>query len=235
MISLSLVLFIALVLLVAGLVLFQNWRVTVPLLVGAELCRIGLLWQIAGFASTAGRQTLTLVEVVTALSVGLILLVTALTFTRDYNTEQLDEFGLMELRRAARRAQQQRAQIGGRWAGYVVPLGAVLLAGLATWLLGRAYPIARDELINAAWTFMLLCGLLVLITANDVLKLGLGLLLLLSAAKLLYFGVASQLNVLHIGLLELLSLLLAVVAAYVSGLLYGRLRTLEFSSLFDRR
>lgn len=233
--SLSLGLSIVLILLVAGLVVFQNWRVTVPLLLAAELCRTALLWQLAGFASAPGRATLAIVEVVTALSVGLILLVTALTFTRDYNTEQLDEFGLMELRRAARRAQQQRTQIGGRWAGYVVPIGAVLLAALATWLLDRAYPIARDPLINASWTFMLLCGLLVLITANDVLKLGLGLLLLLGAAKLLYFGVASQINVLHIGLLELLSLLLAVVAAYVSGLLYGRLRTLDFSSLFDRR
>lgn len=233
--TLALALFLTLLLLVAALVVFQSWRLTIPLLAAAELCRSALLWQIVDFAGASGRLTLTIVEVVTTLSVGVILLVTALTFTRDYNTEQLDEFGLMELRRAARRAQQQRAQIGGRWAGYVVPLGAVLLAGLATWLLGRAYPIARDPLINTAWTFTLLCGLLVLITAGDVLKLGLGLLLLLDAAKLLYFGVASQLNVLHIGLLELLSLLLAVVAAYVSGLLYGRLRTLEFSSLFDRR
>lgn len=232
--NVSLTLFGALTLLVAGLVVFQNWRVTVPLLVAAGLCRTALLWQIVNFAGAAGRQTLAIVEVTTAISVGLILLITALTFTRDYNTEQLDEFALLELRRTTRRSQQQRMQIAGRWSGYVVPLGAVLLAVLATWLLGRAYPIARDPLINAAWTFMLLCGLLVLITAGDVLKLGLGLLLLLDAAKLLYFGVASQFNVLHIALLELLSLLLAVVAAYVSGLLYGRLRTLEFSSLFDR-
>lgn len=232
--NLSLILFGALTLLVAGLVVFQSWRITLPLLVAAGLCRTALLWQIADFTGAAGRQTLAIVEAMTTLSVGMILLVTALTFTRDYNTEQLDEFALMELRRAARRSQQQRMQIVGRWSGYVVPLGAIVLAGLATWLLGRAYPIARDPLINAAWTFTLLCGLLVLITAGDVLKLGLGLLLLLDAAKLLYFGVASQFNVLHIALLELLSLLLAVVAAYVSGLLYGRLRTLEFSSLFDR-
>ena len=227
-------LFAALVVAVAGVVIMQNWRISLPLLIVAELCRAGLLWQIAAFGATE-RSTLALAEVLAALGVGAILLITALTFTRPYQTEQLDEFALMELRQAARRAREQRAQIGGRWSGTIVPLGAVLLAALATWLLGRAYPIAREPLINAAWTFTLLCGLLVLITANDVLKLGLGLLLLLSAAKLLYFGVATQLNVLHIGLLELLSLVLAVVAAYVSGLLYGRLHTLDWSSLFERR
>lgn len=233
--TLSLILLIGLLLVVAALVVLQDWRVTIPLLLVADLCRIGLMWQVGIFAGDAGRTTVLVVESATALSVGAILLLTALTFTRPYNTEQLDEFALFELRRAARRAQQQRREIVGRWSGYVVPLGAVLLAGLATWLINRAYPVASNPLIDAAWTFMLLCGLLVLITANDVLKLGLGLLLLLGSAKLLYFGVASRLNVLHIGLLELLSLLLAVVAAYVSGLLYGRLHTLEFGSLFERR
>lgn len=233
--TLSLVLFTLMALLVAALVIFQDWRVTILLLVGADLCRIGLVQQSGSLANEAGQSTLLIVEVVTALSSGLILLITALMFSRDYNTEQLDEFALFELRRAARRAQQQRSQLIGRWSSYLVPFGSVLLAALATWLLGRAYPVAREPLLDATWTFMLLCGLLVLITGNDVLKLGLGLLLLLSSAKMLYFGVASRLNVLHIGLLELLTLLLAVVAAYVSGLLYGRLSTLEFGSLFERR
>lgn len=228
------VLLIVLLLLVGALVIIEDWRVTIPLLFGAELCRIGLMYQSAIFA-TAGRTTLLLVEILTAASVAAILLVTALNFTREYNSEQLDEFALLELRRSARRSRSQRAQLAGRWSGYVVPIGAVLLAGIATLLLGQAYPVAQDQAIDAAWTFSLLCGLLVLVTANDALKLGMGLLLAISSAKLLYFGVTTQLNVLHIGLLELLSLMFALIVAYLSGLLYGRLHTLDLSSIFERR
>ncbi|HEX6293339.1 MAG TPA: hypothetical protein VFZ66_29430 [Herpetosiphonaceae bacterium] len=226
---------IVFLLLVGLLVVIEEWRVSIPTLLAAELCRIALMYQAALFAATTGRALLLAVEIVTAASVALILFVTALNFTREYNTEQLDEFALMELRRSARRSRQQRAQMTGRWSGYVVPIGAVLLAGIATWLLGQAYPVARDRSLDAAWTFSLLCGLLVLITANDALKLGLGLLLAMSSAKLLYFGVAARLNVLHIGLLELLSLMFALIVAYLSGLLYGRLHTLDLGSLFERR
>jgi hypothetical protein len=63
---------------------------------------------------------------------------------------------------------------------------------------------------------------------------GLGLLLLMGSAKLLYFGVATRINVIHIGLLELLTLVLAVTVAYLSGILFARLRTLELNSLFER-
>jgi hypothetical protein len=220
--------------LVGTLVIIEDWRVTILALLAAELCRIGLMYQSALLA-TGGRSTLLLVELLTAASVSAILLVTALNFTREYNTEQLDEFALLELRRAARRSRQPRSQIRGRWPRYVVPIGAVLLAGIATLLLGQAYPVARDRAVDAAWTFSLLCGLLVLVTANDALKLGLGLLLAISSAKLLYFGVTAQLNVLHIGLLELLNLMFALIVAYLSGLLYGRLHTLDLGSIFERR
>jgi hypothetical protein len=228
-------LLIVFLLCVGALVIVEDWRVTIPMLLAAELCRVALMYQAALFVATAGRVTLLAVEILTAVSVAAILLVTAINFSRDYNTEQLDEFALMELRRAARRSRQQHAQTTARWTSYVVPIGTVLLAGIATLLLGQAYPVAQDRALDAAWTFGLLCGLLVLVTASDALKLGLGLLLAMSSAKLLYFGVAARLNVLHIGLFELLSLMFALIVAYLSGLLYGRLRTLDLSSLFERR
>jgi hypothetical protein len=220
----------AVLLFVAPLIVFNDWRVTIPLLLAAEMSRIGLMWQTAD----AINLTLMLIEAVTAVSVSLILLVTAFTFTRPYQSEQLDEFALLELRRAARYAQHQRAQAAGRWTGTIVPIGALLLAGLATWLLSTFYPVAKAQTLDAGWIFLLLCGLLVLITANDALKMGLGLLLLMGSAKLLYFGVATRINVIHIGLLELLTLVLAVTVAYLSGILFARLRTLELNSLFER-
>jgi hypothetical protein len=225
--------FILFMLACGALVVAQNWRATIPLLLIADLLRIGVLRASTSFGGAAGA-TLVIVELVAALGVAGILLLTALTFGRDYGSENLDEFGLMELRAAARRAHQQRSQIA-RWSGTIVPLGAVLLAALATWLIVLAYPIARAPLLDAAWIFALLCGLLALITANDVLKLGLGLLLITSSAKLLYFSLVTQVDVVQIALLEAVSLTLALVAAYLSGLLFGRLRTLEFGSLFERR
>lgn len=218
---------------VAAVVLVPDWRVSIGALVVADLCRIGIIQQ--STTTFAGRSTALIVEGVTALSIGLILLITALTLRRDFDAEQLDEFALFELRRAARRAQQQRTQFAGRWSGYVVPTGAVLLAGLATWLISQTYPVVSDPVTDIAWLFMLLCGLLVLITANDVLKLGLGLMLLAASVKLLYFGVATRINVLQLGLIEAVTLLLALITAYLSGLLFARLHTLDFDSLLERR
>lgn len=217
---------------VGALAIIDNWRVVLPLLAAAEMCRIGLLSG-GGLPGAFGWPVL-LVEAVASVSVAAMLLVTALTFTREYNTEQLDEFALLELRRAVRRA-QQRAHTSRSWTRWIVPSGAVLLAVFATLLLSRAYPISRDPLIDTAAIFAVLCGLLILVTSGDVLKLGLGLLLAASSAKLLYFGVVPRINVLHVALLELLTLVLAVVIAYLSGLLYGRLHTLDTDSLFERR
>ncbi len=233
--SLALFFLIGLLLLVGALVVSDDWRLALPLLLGAELCRVGLAWQTSDLASGAAGLTLLVVELVTVLGISLILTITVLTFRRDYHSTELDEFALMELRRAARKAQHQAPHLAGHWGAIVVPLGAVMLAGLATWLLSTFYPIARQQALDAGWIFLLLCGLISLITANDVLRLGLGLLLLTASVKLLYFGVAVRLNVLQVGLLEVLSLVLAVIVANLSGLLYGRLRTLDLGSLFERR
>lgn len=233
--AMALGLLIILLLVVGALVVMSDWRFTIPLVVGAELCRIGLTWLTVNVVRGPGGGPLLIAQVVTTVSIGIILLITALHFTRDYSPAELDEFALLELRRAARRAQNQRGLVAGRSGGSLVPLGAVVLAGLATWLLSTFYPVARQQTLDAAWMFLLLCGLLTLITAVDVLKLGLAMLVLVASAKLLYLGVATQLNVLHLGLLELLSLMLAVIVAYLSGLLYGRLHTLEYGSLFDQR
>ncbi len=216
----------------SAVIVARDWRVSVPALMIADLARILLSRRLTSLDAEVLLPVLP-VELMATLGAGLILLITGITLTRELPLEQLDEFSQMELRRAARESQQRRAAIG-RWNGLIVPVGALVLAALATWLLSRAYPIARDPSIDAAWIFMLLSGLLALVTATDALKLGLGLLLILMSAKLLYLGIAARLNILHIGLLELLSLALALIVAYLSGLLYGRLRTLDLDSLFGR-
>jgi hypothetical protein len=228
----------------AVVLLFRDWRVTVPaLLLNYVALALFLAEQrfVAPDLSFLGIElsTLVLVKLITGIAVTTILGITALTFSREYGLENLDEFGLAELRRAARAAQRQRASQPFQPGDYVLPFWATVLALLASLTLPRVYPIAPTEASDFAWYWLALTGLLTLATASDLLKIGLGLLLSASAIDLLYTAVvstpeASGLNVVPLALLSLFNILLALAIAYLSGLLYGRLKTLELSELYKR-
>lgn len=229
----------------AVVLLFRDWRLTVPaLLLNYVALALFLAQQrfvepdltLLGF----GLSTLVLVKLITGVAVSLILALTALTFSREYGLENLDEFGLAELRRAARAAQRQRATTPFQLSDYVVPFWAGVLALLASLTLPRIYPIGPSLAVDFAWYWLALTGLLTIATASDVLKIGLGLLLGASAIDLLYTAVvsaplASGLNVVPLALLSLFNVLLALAIAYLAGLLYGRLKTLELNELYKAR
>ncbi len=229
----------------AVVLLFRDWRLTVPaLLLNYVALALFLAQQrfvepdlaLLGF----GLSTLVLVKLITGVAVSLILALTALTFSREYGLESLDEFGLAELRRAARAAQRQRATTPFQLSDYVIPFWAGVLALLASLTLPRIYPIGPSLAVDFAWYWLALTGLLTIATASDVLKIGLGLLLGASAIDLLYTAVvsaplASGLNVVPLALLSLFNVLLALAIAYLAGLLYGRLKTLELNELYKAR
>jgi len=229
----------------AVVLLFRDWRLTVPaLLLNYVALALFLAQQrfvepdltLLGF----GLSTLVLVKLITGVAVSLILALTALTFSREYGLENLDEFGLAELRRAARAAQRQRATTPFQLSDYVIPFWAGVLALLASLTLPRIYPIGPSLAVDFAWYWLALTGLLTIATASDVLKIGLGLLLGASAIDLLYTAVvsaplASGLNVVPLALLSLFNVLLALAIAYLAGLLYGRLKTLELNELYKAR
>jgi hypothetical protein len=228
----------------AVVLLFRDWRITFA---GLLLNAISLAFFVAEqrFVSSDlsffgfELSTLVLVKLITGVAVTLILTITALTFSREYGLENLDEFGLAELRRAARAAQRQRATTPFQLSDYVVPFWAGVLALLASLALPRIYPIGPSEAVDFAWYWLALTGLLTIATASDLLKIGLGLLLCASAIDLLYTAVvstpeASGLNVVPLALLSLFNVLLALAVAYLSGLLYGRLKTLELDELYKR-
>ncbi len=182
-------------------------------------------------------STIVLVKLVTGIAVTSILTLTALTFSREYGLQDLDEFGLSELRRAARAAQRQKDTQPFRLGDYVLPFWAMVLALIASLTLPRIYPIAPSQHIDFAWYWMVLTGLFTLATAGDLLKIGLGLLLSIGSIDLLYTALtsspgASGVGVVPIALLSLVTILLALMVAYLSGLLYGRLKTLELSELY---
>lgn len=136
-------------------------------------------------------------------------------------------------------AQRQQASQPFQLGDYVLPFWSGVLALLASLALPRVYPIAPSEASDFAWYWLALTGMLTIATASDLLKVGLGLLLCASAIDLLYTAVvstpaASGLNVVPLGLLSLFHILLALAIAYLSGLLYGRLKTLELSELYRR-
>jgi hypothetical protein len=228
----------------AVILLFRDWRFTFPALLlnyialalfQAEQRFVSPDLSLSGFEVS----TLVLVKLITGLAVTVILSITALTFSREYGLEHLDEFGLAELRRAARAAQRQRASTPFQLSDYVVPFWAGVLALLASLALPRIYPIGPSLAVDFAWYWLALTGLLTIATAYDLLKIGLGLLLCVSAIDLLYIAVvslpqASGLNVVPLALLSLFNLLLALAIAYLSGLLYGRLKTLELSELYGK-
>src|SRR5262245_24430711 len=192
----------------ALILLLRDWRITVSALLVNYICVAIFLaqqqflqpdLQIAGIAIS----TTVLVKLITGVAASAILAITALTFSREYNQEDLDEFSLTELRRAARRAQRQRAAEPFRLADYVVPFWTLALAVLASVALPRIYPIGNTNTIDFVWYWLGLIGLFTMVVAGDLLKVGLGLLLCASSVDVLYTGISSTVQVFPLALLGL--------------------------------
>lgn len=223
----------------AGLILLaQQWRSTL----------VGLLFNyifVAAFLAQSqfskpdlvlfdvGVSTTIVVKLIAGLSAVLILAITALTFSRDYNAEVLDEFSLAELRRATRLAQRKQLVAPLRFADFVVPMWALILAAIASFVLPRLYPIGSES-VDFAWYWLTLTGIFTIVTANDLLKLGLGLLVCVSSIDLLYSAIASTVEVFPLAMLGLTTIVLSLSVSYLSGLMYGRLKTLELNELYKR-
>lgn len=223
----------------SGLVLLlRDWRLTFPALLCNYLLIVAFLTQQQFVRpdiqiGDLALSTTVLVKLLTGIAAVTILTITALTFSREYNLEDLDEFSLAELRRAARRAQRANASAGLRMADYVLPFWSLVLVALASLALPRLYPIGTYE-TDFVWYWLGLTGLFTLVTATDTLKTGLGLLLCAGSIDLLYTALASSVQIFPLGLLSLMTIVLALMVAYLSGLMYGRLKTLDLSELYKR-
>jgi hypothetical protein len=222
----------------AIILLWRDWRLTFPALLSNYVFVALFLAQqqfITPDLEVAGAalSTTVLIKLITGIAATAILTITALTFSREYNLEDLDEFSLAELRRAARRAQRQRAAEPFRFGDYVVPFWSLVLAALASLTLPRLYPIGAYS-VDFVWYWLGLTGLFTLVTAGDLLKIGLGLMLCASSIDLLYTAISSSVQVFPLALLSVVTIVLALAVAYLSGLLYGRLKTLELNELYKR-
>jgi hypothetical protein len=223
----------------ALILLLRDWRISVSALlvnyigVAVFLAQQQFLQPDLHIGSVAVSTTV-LVKLISGVAATAILVITALTFSREYNLEDLDEFSLSELRRAARRAQRQRAAEPLRLADFVVPFWTLALAVLASVALPRLYPIGDTNTIDFVWYWLGLIGLFTMVVAGDLLKVGLGLLLCAGSVEVLYIAISRTVQVFPLALLGLVSITLALAVAYLSGLLYGRLKTLELNELYKR-
>ena len=247
----TLTLWILLVVLVATaavVVIFRDWRWTLFALFWNYVAQGLFIAQQAFIVpdiALAGREfsSLVFIKLITGLGVAVILAITALTFSQEYGLENLDEFSLAELRRAARVAQRVRNQKQRTFGDYIVPIWATVLIGLASFFLPRVLPLALQiypdnlglaQAIDFVWYWQVLAGLTTLILASDVLEVGLGLLLCVSGLDMLYTTLANGVNILALGMISVVTLLLALIVAYVSGILYNRFKTLDLVEL-ERR
>ncbi|MBK9712063.1 MAG: hypothetical protein IPO81_12190 [Kouleothrix sp.] len=223
----------------AIILLLRSWRVTFSALL---VNYIGVAFFLAQqqfinpdlHLGGAAISTTVLVKLIAGVASTAILTLTALTFSREYNLEDLDEFSLAELRRATRRAERQVDAEPFRLADYVIPFWTLVLAALASVALPRLYPIGTTYTIDFVWYWLGLVGLFTIVVAGDLLKVGLGLLLCVSSIDVLYTAISSTVQVFPLALLGLLTIVLALVVAYLSGLLFGRLKTLELNELYKR-
>lgn len=221
------------------ILLLRDWRIT---LVALLLNYIGVAIFLAQqqfiqpdiHLGAVSISTTVLVKFISGVAATAILAITGLTFSREYNLDDLDEFSLAELRRAGRRAQRQRAAEPFRLSDYIIPFWTLMLTILASVALPRLYPIGNTTTIDFVWYWLGLIGLFTMVVAGDMLKVGLGLLLCIGSIDVLYIAVASSVQVFPLALLGLVEIVLALSIAYLSGLLYGRLKTLELNELYKR-
>lgn len=221
------------------ILLLRDWRITFSALLVNYVC-VALFLAQQQFITPdlhfggAAISTTVVVKLITGVATTAILAITALTFSREYNLEDLDEFSLTELRRAARRAQRQSAAEPFRFSNYVVTFWALVLVALTSLVLPRIYPIGQTYAIDFAWYWLGLTGVFSLVTAGDLLKIGLGLLLCASSIDLIYTAISQNVQVFPLAMLSLVTIVLALAVAYLCGLLYGRLKTLELDELYKR-
>ena len=221
---------------VGGLLLARGWRSGLALLAGVVVCVAAFVRNepltARGLPASRSMLLLLAVELSTAATVLLILLVTGLTYSRGARPEELDERGQLELRRSERFAAKLNLPRG--WSDYLLPVLAVVLALTATVLLPDLYPFASED-ADYAWTLLILGGALLLVVAATLLKIALGLLLLMFGLKLFYLRTADPVGLIELALLNLVTIVLALIAAYLSSLLYARLKTLDLDTLLRGR
>lgn len=224
------------------LIVFRDWRVTLPALLGEYLLLAAILSLFPELylprdlvVGEIPISSFVLIKIVTGLTVVLILTFTVALrrWVRPPESEQpLDEITAARLRWAARRlqrAEQPRFQM----APYLLTTFALAILIVATYALAALYPLVRTPFlpetplwfyIDLVWYWLGISGLFIVLFAQEVQEVCVGLLLCIASVDLLYTALSKTVGLLAIGLLSTVSILLALGSAYLALVFYLRLR-----------
>jgi hypothetical protein len=230
----------------ALLIVFRNWWVTLAALLGEYLLLCVLLswFPFVPHDLVIGPLTtspLVLAKAVTGISVVGILAVTVASRRRALQESEhpVDEITAARLRWAARRVARHEGQDRFRLATYLLPVAALAVLIVATHALAFLYPLARTPTMPAsplwgyvdlAWYWLGLSGLVIVLLAQEMQEVSVGLLLCISSVDLIYTALARSVGLLAIGLLSAVSILLALGSAYLAQLFYLRMRRWQLPS-----
>lgn len=229
------------------LIVFRDWWVTLPALLAQYvlLCLLQSRFPFVpldlhlGFFDTS---PLVLVKAVTGLAVVSILAVTVVSRRRLHlpeDEQSLDEITAARLRWAARRVARREGRERFRLSTYLLPTSILAVLMVATYTLAVLYPIAQAPNLPAStlwfyvdlvWYWLGLSGLFIVLFAQEVQEVSVGLLLCCSSVDLLYTALSHSVGLVAIGLLSAVSILLAVGSAYLAQLFYQRLRRWQLPS-----
>lgn len=192
------------------LVLARGWRFGLLALLGAGFVTAGLIGTVDGVTAT-GRIALMLVVAATSITTTVILLLTGVSIAG--GSEQ-DESGAG----GRRRLRPLRVAFGwsGRqpWSAYWGPalIAAIVLA--VTVVMPRVYGFPLRD-VDYGWTLLVAAGAALLASTEAMFRIGAGLQLVLGGLTLLYLRMAPRASIVTFGLLELLSILAALVTGYL--------------------
>ncbi len=159
---------------------------------------------------------------------------------------------IFERRRVKRvEAEEEAAGVGGlrrffyrsemaqlfrfRYIDYLLPIGASIIAAVATYGFATLLPFSGNFLGDFAFYWPFTIGITILVTGRDILKLGIGLLTALNGADLLYSLLRSGDNPLVLAFSAGVTILLALLISYLAILFYNKLNTLNLSEAFKAK
>ena len=217
---------------IALLMLVPDWRPALALLCVCGGLLVAFeqqeLQALGGASAGPTIMLLIAVDVASMLCVGLMVLWTGLTYSREYEQAANDEVSKLQLRRAAREA--ARAMVPRGWNAYRVPVFALVVLAVGTLLLPLVYPSPMRAIVYA-WTLLALGGILTVASSNTMLKLDIGLLLICFGLRLGRLAQAEAVGFFELALFSLVPIVIALVMALLCSLVFARLGTLRLALL----
>jgi hypothetical protein len=146
--------------------------------------------------------------------------------------EELNDRG--RLRRLFYR--MQAAQVNQfRYVDYVLPIGAIIIAAGATYALATLVPFSGNILGDFVFYWLGCIGIAIMVVGRDILKLGVGLLVALNGADLLYALLKNGDSPVVLGASAAITILLALLISYLAILFYTKMKTLNLGEGLQRK